>query len=103
MAFDLHITIPESSPAGQVVQRVAVAENITLEQAVTRILTDVAKQQGKKTPAQEVWGAFSSPEKVDMLDDIVTEAYALRLARQPRNFGLLDARSRSRQRDRSGG
>ena len=86
MAFDLHISIPDHSPAGQAVQRLVSDEHVTPEQAVTRILNEAARQHGKKTPAQEMWGAFSSPEDAAMLEEIVTEAYALRLADQPRDF-----------------
>jgi len=63
------------------------AENVTPEQAVTRILSEAAERQGK-SPAEEMWGAFSSDEDVAMLDEIVAEAYKLRMASQPRDFGV---------------
>lgn len=88
MAFDLHISIPENSLEAQVIRQVADAERVTQEQAAKILLIEGAKFHGKKTPAQEMWGAFSSPEEVAMLDDIVTEAYALRLADQPRDLGV---------------
>ena len=40
MAFDLHLSIPESSPTGQAVQRLVLIENVTPEQAVTQMLTE---------------------------------------------------------------
>lgn len=88
MAFDLHLTIPENSPAGQVVQRLVLAEHVTPEQAVTRILTDAAKQHGKKTPAQELIGAFSSPEDVTMIDEGMDMARRLRVIDAKRRFDV---------------
>lgn len=88
MPFDLHFSIPDNSQEAQVIQRVATNGHITREQAARQLLAEGAKLHGKKTPAQEMWGAFSSPEDAAMLDDIVTEAYALRLADQPRDFGI---------------
>ncbi len=90
MAFDLHLSIPENTPRWKAVQQVAAEQHITPEQAAERIFDEAtrAKLLGKKTPAQEMWGAFSGPEDVAMLDEIVTEAYALRLADQPRDFGI---------------
>jgi hypothetical protein len=87
MPFDLHISIPDGSPAAHVVQQLAEAEQITPEQAAEQLLTEAARLHGKKTPAQEMWGAFSSPEDVAMLDEIVAKAYMLRLADRPREFG----------------
>ena len=86
MPFDLHFSIPDDSQEAQVILRVATTEHLTREQAARRLLAEGAKLHGKKTPAQEMWGAFSSPEDTAMLDEIVTEAYALRLADQPRDF-----------------
>jgi hypothetical protein len=88
MAFDLHISIQHNSEEAQAIQQVADAENVTQEQAARILLVEGAKFHGRKTPAQEMWGAFSSPEDIAMLDDIVTEAYALRLADQPRDLGI---------------
>lgn len=88
MAFDLHITIPDNSPAAQVVQRVVASEHITPEQAVTRILTEAARQQGKKTPAEELIGAFSSPEDAAIIDAAMEHVRELRKTDQLRDFGF---------------
>ena len=88
MSYDLHFTIPGNSREAQVIQQVAKTEHITQEQAARRLLADGAMLHGKKTPEQEMWGAFSSREDAAMLDDIVAEAYSLRLADQPRDFGI---------------
>lgn len=42
MAFELHMSIPEDSPAGQVVQSVITAEHVSAERAVTLLLTEAA-------------------------------------------------------------
>jgi hypothetical protein len=78
MAFDIHLTIPEDSLAAQVVQRVVASEHITPEEAVTRILTEAAKLHGKKTPAEELIGAFSSPEDREVFDRAMESAKAYR-------------------------
>jgi hypothetical protein len=88
MAFDLHITISESSPAGQAVQRVANAEHITPEQAVTRILTEAAKLQDQKTPAEMMLGAFSSDEDSAITDEAMKHVRAMRQTNALRDFGI---------------
>ena len=66
----------------------AATERITPEQAVTRILTDAAKFQGKKTPAEEMLGAFSSPDDLALMDEVMEVVHARRLADVPRDFDL---------------
>jgi len=88
MAFILQITLPENSPAGQVVQQVAASEHLSPEQAVTRILTEVANQQGKKTPGQELLGAFSSVEDVALIDEVMEDARRLRAVDAQRRFDV---------------
>lgn len=85
MAFDLHISIPENSPAALVIQRVSADEEITLEQAVTRILTEAAS---RKSPAEEMWGAFSSDEDSALMDDVITLVRESRATETTRNIGL---------------
>jgi hypothetical protein len=43
MAFELHISIPDHSPAGQAVQRLVSDEHVTPEQAVTRMLNEAVE------------------------------------------------------------
>jgi hypothetical protein len=69
MAFDLHLSIPENSPAGQAVQRLVADEHVTPEQAVRRILNEAVGQQSQKTQAQGFWGAFTSQEDVVVHDE----------------------------------
>jgi hypothetical protein len=88
MAFDLHITVPENSPAAHVVQQIAAAEHISPEQAATRLLTEAAKLHGKKTPAQELIGAFSSPEDRALMDDAMGFAKKMREIDAQRNFEI---------------
>jgi len=85
-AFDLHITIPDNSPAGQAVQRIVSTEHLTPEQAVTRMLTEAARRHGKKTPAEELIGAFSSLEDAAMIDDTMESARRLRAIDAQRHF-----------------
>jgi hypothetical protein len=88
MSFDLRISIPDDSPAGKVVQRMVSADHVTPEQAVTRILNDAATLQGAKTPAQELIGAFSSPEDVAMIDEGMETAKRLRSIDAQRCFDV---------------
>jgi hypothetical protein len=88
MGFELHITLPEDSKEAQAIHQVALAEHVTPEQAAKILLAEGAKLRGAKTPAEEFIGAFSSPEDAALLDEIVAEAYAMRRASEPRDFGL---------------
>ena len=90
MAFDLHLSIPENTPRWKAVQQVAAEQHITPEQAAERIFDEAtrAKLLGKKTPAQEMLGAFSSPEDVALMDEVMEIVHARRAADVPRDFGL---------------
>jgi hypothetical protein len=88
MAFDLHITIREDSREAQVILQVANDEHITRDEAAERLLFEGVRSHGKPTPSQEMWGALSGDQDVALLDEIVSEAYALRIADQPRDFGI---------------
>ena len=85
MAFDLHISIPENSPAGQVIQRLSQSAHITPEQAVTQILAEVA---ARKTPAEEMWGAFSSDEDSALMDGVLELVQEGRRTPTTRDIGL---------------
>ena len=88
MAFDLHLSIPESSPMGQAVQRLVLIENVTPEQAVTQMLTEAARHRARLTPAEELIGAFSSPEDVILIDEAMDTARRLRAIDAQRQFDL---------------
>lgn len=78
MTFDLHITIQDNSPAAHAVQNVAASHHITPEEAAMRLLTEAARTYGKKTPADELIGAFSSTEDSAIIDAAMASAKAHR-------------------------
>lgn len=73
MALNVHLTLPEDSPAGRAVLHVVQTEHVTAEEAVTQILTEAASRQGK-TPAEELIGALSSPEDREILERAMASA-----------------------------
>lgn len=88
MAFDLHI--PEESPRGMSIQMLVAEQHITPEQALERVIDAGlrATPKGKKTPAEELIGAFSSPEDRAILDEAMVSAKAIRAQfDQIRDFG----------------
>jgi hypothetical protein len=89
MAFDPQLSIPEQSRLDHVLRQIVATEQITPEEAATRLMTEGAKlHDGKKTPAEEMLGAFSSPEDVALMDEVMEIVHARRLADGPRDFGL---------------
>ncbi|HWD40219.1 MAG TPA: hypothetical protein VG944_15330 [Fimbriimonas sp.] len=86
MAVDLHLSIPEDSAAAKVVMRMAESEHISADQAAVQLLSEAAKLRGQKSPGEQMWGAFPDEEDEKMLDDIVAEAYVLRLSDQVRDL-----------------
>jgi hypothetical protein len=50
MSYDIHLNIPENSPAGQIVQRLVIMEHVTPDQAAFRILTEAGRQESKPAP-----------------------------------------------------
>jgi len=68
------------------VESIVTRDNVSPQEAVIRLLKQLAETQ--QSPAEKMWGAFSSPEDSQMLDEIVDEAYKRRLSDQPRDFGL---------------
>ena len=88
MSFDLHISIPENSPVGQVVQRMVSVEHVTPEQAVNRLLNAGVNQPAKKSPALEMLGAFSSDEDSAITDEAMEHVRTMRQTTQLRDFGI---------------
>ncbi len=87
MSFDIsNLHIADGSPEGQVVEAIISRDHVSPEEAVRRALRQLALPG--RSPAEQMWGAFSSPEDSAMLDEIVAEAYERRLADQPRDLGL---------------
>ena len=71
MSLELTITIPDNSPQELSINALAEAEHITREEAVLRLL-DTSKKPNKATPeALAILGAFSSPEDVALMDDVM--------------------------------
>lgn len=88
MAFDLHLTLPEDSPVAQAVRRVAASEHISHEAAAEQLISQGAELRVKRTPAQEMLGAFGSPEEVALLDEVMEIVHARRAADLPRDLDL---------------
>jgi len=66
MAFDLHITIPDNSVEANVLEAMVNRDHVTPEEVVRRALRQMVVPE--LTPAQELIGAFSSPEDAAVLD-----------------------------------
>jgi hypothetical protein len=88
MAFDLHI--PENSQRGQAIQMIVAEQHITPEEALGKIVDDGlrATLNGKKTPAEEMWGAFSSDEDSAITDEAMKYVHAMRQTDRLRDFGV---------------
>ena len=83
MAFDLHISIPDNSPAGLAVQRLVSDEHMTPEQAVARILNEAdmpdenAQTTRRRRPNLEVaktmpiFGMFAGKPEFSKAMDVV--------------------------------
>lgn len=102
MAFDLHISIPDSSPTVEIVQRMAQAERITPDQVAARLLDEAAQRHDGEALAGEMWGAFSGEEDTAVWDQAMRHARARRRGPRPPNLemaaqasilGLLEGRA----------
>ena len=54
MSFDVHLRIPENSPAGEIVQLMMSDQHVSPEQAVTLILNQAARRHGTPTSESEL-------------------------------------------------
>lgn len=88
MALNLHISVSDQSDLAQVVQRLAAAEHISTDEAATQLLTEAAKLHRNRTPAEEMLGAFSSPEDLALMDEVMKVVHARREADLPKDFGF---------------
>lgn len=88
MSFDLHLTLPDHSPAAQAIQRVSVMAHISPEQAAAQLLDEAAKRHDEKTPAEELIGAFSSDEDSAVIDAAMKHVQELRQGDRLRDFDL---------------
>lgn len=87
MSFELHLSIPDSSPAVQLVQERAKSARISPEEAATQLLIEAAGDRArKKSPGWEMVGLLSSDEDVALLEDAMTEAQRRRQHDHPREL-----------------
>ena len=88
MPFDLHI--PEESQRGQSIQRIVTEQHLTPEEALMRIVDEGlrAALNGNRTPAEEMWGAFSSDEDSAITDEAMKYVHAMRQTDRLRDFGV---------------
>jgi len=84
MAFDLHIHIDSESLEANVVESIVRRDHVSPEEAVLRVL----REKGALSPAQEMIGAFSSPEDLAIMDEAMQHVRELRASDQLRDFGL---------------
>ena len=77
MALNVHLTLPEDSPAARAILRIVDAEHVAPEEAATRILARAAERE-RLTPAEELIGALSSPEDSEILERAMASAKAHR-------------------------
>lgn len=88
MALEFHLQIQENSLQAKVLQSLAAERHISPEEVAQQLLEEAISARTQSTPAQQMVGAFSSVEESSMLEEIVAEAYELRSASQPRDFGV---------------
>jgi len=79
---------PEDSRRARVIRSIAEEQHITPQEAAQRLLEEAIDAKTQPSPAEQMWGAFSGDEDAAMLDEIVIEAYALRLANPSRDSGF---------------
>ena len=96
MPFDIILHITEDSPRGHIIQQMATAQKITLEQAIDQIidagiltqLQEVSSHSRAKTPAEMLLGLFSSAEDSALMDEVDEIAYEGRRTGTTRDIGL---------------
>ena len=85
MSFDLHITIPESSPEGRVLAAMVSRDHVSPEDAVRKILREAIDQ---RSPAQRMIGLFSNDEDADLIDSVMELSAESRRTQTTRDIGL---------------
>jgi len=87
MDFDIQsMHIEDGSPEGRVIEAIVKRDHITPEEAIRVGLRELA--DSVKTPAEQLWGAFSSPEDADILDRAMEFVQERRKLDVPRDLGL---------------
>ena len=82
--YDIHLRIDQNTPEGRVIEQAVQAQHVSPDEAVRNVL----RQRAKKTPAEEMLGAFSSPEDAALIDEVMELARERRKADIPRDFGF---------------
>lgn len=83
MGFKVELDIPDDSPQGRAIKKIAESEQVSLNEAAGRYFEE---QRPLETPQSPMWGLFSSDEDQELLDQIVSEAYRQRKLDVPRTF-----------------
>ncbi len=87
MSFDIsNLHIADDSPEGRVLEAIVNRDQITPEEAIRRVLREM--DVSAVTPAEQMWGAFSSPEDAAVLDQAMKVASERRQYDEPRDLGL---------------
>jgi len=86
MTFDLHIHIDDRSPESYALESIIRRDRVSPEEAVRRALRHPAL--AKRTPADEMIGAFSSPEDAAIIDEAMQSVHELRDTDRLRDFEL---------------
>jgi hypothetical protein len=83
VTYDICLHIDQNTPEGRVIEQVVQAQQVSPEEAVRNVL----RQRAKKTPAEAMLGAFSSPEDSALIDEVMELARERRKYNQPRDYG----------------
>jgi hypothetical protein len=81
--YDIHLQIDEGTPEGRVIEQAVREQHISPDEAVRNVL----RQRAGKTPAEEMFGAFSSPEDAALIDEVMELASRMRRVDEARGFG----------------
>jgi len=97
MTLDILVHIDSQSPEGRIVGDIVTRDHVTPEEAVLRLLKQLADQ---RSPADQIWGAFSSPEDAGRLY-AAAETNSLRISSDEEQNRIQQLR-RSKQRPNLG-
>lgn len=86
MTFDIHIHIDDQSQEALNLETIINRDGVSPEEAVRRILRNVTISSN--SPGEEMIGAFSSPEDIALMDEVMKSVQELRASAQLREFGL---------------
>ncbi len=79
MGYDIKaLHLDDDSPEGRAVRTIVAREGVTPEEAVRVALREA---ECPRTPAEEMWGLFSSPEDLAIFEE------AMAMTRDPRHIG----------------